>query len=330
MIKAIYTKNGDSSTESNIDNIPRILEQKPKLLWIDINISNNELTGEEIALLSDTFKFHELSIEDCLIPQYHPKVEEFENYVFVAIHGINSKSKDLSDFEDAIYELDMFIGKEYLVTVHAGEILPMETLFQKAKLKPLVELKTIENLLYNIFQKVVNSYELSMDKINDTVDRIEDKVLENPSKELMLEIFSLKKTLVVLRKISEPQKNVYTYFTRETTGIISKKFTAYFRDIFFQFDNINQQIASFNQIIGTILEVYVSGVTLKLNEVIKFLTIIATIFLPAVLVTSYYGMNVAFPEHKVFGTEYVWYFVFAVLIGLTIATYIFIRKKKWF
>jgi len=330
MIKAIYAKNGNSSIETNIDNIPGIIEQKPRLIWIDINIGSCELSNEEISLLSETFKFHELSIEDCLIPQYHPKVEEFEDYVFVATHGIRAGAKDFSNFEDAFYELDMFIGKDYLVTVHTSEILAVEMLFERAKLKPQVELRSIENLIYNIFQKIINGYELSLDKINDTVDLIEDKILENPSHELMLEIFSLKKILLNLRKITEPQKNVYTYFTRETTGIISKKFTAYFRDVYFQFDRINQSIASYNQIIGSILEIYVSGVTLKLNEVIKFLTIIATIFLPAVLITSYYGMNVTFPEHRIFGAPHVWYFVFFVLVASTIAVYIMIRKKKWF
>jgi magnesium transporter len=78
-----------------------------------------------------------------------------------------------------------------------------------------------------------------------------------------------------------------------------------------------------------VLEIYVSSVTLKLNEVIKFLTIIATIFLPALLIASYYGMNVAFPEHRIFGDTRVWYFAFA-LIGLsTISVFIYIKKKKW-
>jgi magnesium transporter len=330
MIKAIYTFNGESKTENRIENIAAVLEQKPRLFWLDIAIENNDLSNDEIALLSAVFKFHELSIEDCLIPQYHPKVEEFETYIFAAIHGIKAKAKDFSDFENAIYELDLFIGKDYLVTVHTGENLAIETLFEKAKLKPQVELKTLENLLYNIFQKVVNSYEVNLDKINDTIDLIEDKVMENPSPELMTEIFDLKKLLLNLRKISEPQKGVYVYFARNTAGFLARKSTAYFRDIYFQFDSLNQSISSYNQIIGSILEMYVSSVTLKLNEVMKFLTIIATIFLPALLIASYYGMNVNFPEHRIFGERNVWFFAFFVIVVGTIGTYVYIRKKKWF
>ncbi len=112
--------------------------------------------------------------------------------------------------------------------------------------------------------------------------------------------------------------------------LISKKSAAYFRDIYFQFDRVNQSIASYNQIIGSLLEIYVSGVTLKLNEVIKFLTIIATVFLPALFITSYYGMNVRFPEHRLFGVDFVWYFVMAIMVVSTLGIYVYIKKKKWF
>ena len=214
MIKSIYILNNESIVETKTENIPKIIEQKPKLLWIDIKIENNEFDNEELSLLTETFKFHELSIEDCLIPQYHSKIEEFENYVFIAIHGIKSKIADLSEFENSIYEIDMFILKDCVVTVHTDDILILESIFEKAKIKPQVELKNIENLLYNIFSKVLDNYEFYIDKMNDKIDQIEDKVLENPSNEIMSEIFLLKKIFLTMRKIIEPQKNVYSYFTR--------------------------------------------------------------------------------------------------------------------
>lgn len=331
MIKAIFTKDSSSSTEMLIENIPKIInEQSPKLFWLDIIVENQELTQSEISLLADVFKIHELSIEDCIFPQYHPKIEEFENYIFVALHGIKTNMKDYADIEENIFELDIILGKNYIITVHTGELSFIESIFEKAKIKPQVELKNMEGLLHNIFHKVIVSYESIMDKINDKIDEIEDKVLRSPSKELMHEIFSLKKVLLHMRKVIEPQKHIYIYFTRETLSFIAKKYVAYFRDIYFQYDRMNQSINAYNQVIGNILEVYISGITLKLNEVIKFLTVIATIFMPAVLITSYYGMNVAFPEHKIFGNAHVWYFVFSVIIGSTIGIYVYLRKKRWF
>lgn len=330
MIKSIYLTNGGSFAEANAENLTQIIEQNPKLIWVDIIIEGQELSQKEISLLVDTFKIHDLSIEDCIFPQYHPKVEEFENYVFTAIHGMRTNIKDYSNFEENIYELDIITGKNYILTVHTDEILFIESIYEKARIKPQVEMKNLETLLYNIFNKVILSYEVIMDKVNDKIDEIEDKVLRNPTTELMHEIFDLKKVLLNLRKTLEPQKHIYTYFTRETLTFIAKKYTAYFRDIYFQYDRMNQSIGAYNQIIGNILEVYISGVTLKLNEVIKFLTVIATIFMPAVLITSYYGMNVAFPEHRLFGNQYVWYFVFFTIVSSTVAIFMYIRKKKLF
>lgn len=329
MIKAVYVKNGDSATESQLDNITGILEQKPRMLWLDITIENNEFTLDEIALLTETFKFHELSVEDCLFPQYHPKIEEFENYVFCAVHGISPKAKDFSNIETAMYELDLFVGKEFVVTVHAGELPEIDALFEKARLKPQIELRSLENLLYNIFRRIAASFESVLDKMGDRFDEIEDRILQDPTTELMSEIFELKKVLVNFRKVTEPQKNIYSFFARETNGIISRRSAAYFRDIYDQFDRINQSITSHTQMIGSMLEMYVSNVTLKLNEVIKFLTIIATIGLPAVFIASYYGMNVQFPEHRILGDSKVWYFAMFIIAASTIAIFAYIKKKKW-
>jgi magnesium transporter len=331
MIKAIYVKNGDGAAQITSENIAAVVAEKPKLIWVDLKIGDRDLADDELSLLYDVFKFHELSIEDSLIPQYHPKVEEFDNYIFLAVHALGVLSRNFCELDKQIYELDIFIGRDYIVTVHTGDIPFIETLFEKGRIKPQVELRSVEHLLYSIFQKVVSSYEMAMERINDIVDRIEDKLLGDPSQELIQDIFALKKILLEMRKITEPQKNVYNYFTRETAGLISHKYTAYFRDTAFQFDSLNQQIANHNQLIGSILEVYVSSVTLKLNEIMKFLTIIATIFLPALLVTSYYGMNVTpFLEHRVLGNDRVWYFAVALMAALTLATYLYIRKKKWF
>jgi magnesium transporter len=165
MIKAIYSINGTVTTSYKALKISEdYKKKKPNLIWIDIYLENHELGQEETLLLSESFKFHEMSIEDCLFPQY-PKIEEFGNYVFAAVHGIQLKPHYFQEFEDSIYELDVFVGKGFVITLHAEELFFLETLFEKAKARPQIEMKSLENLLYNIFNKVVSSYEFSLDKI---------------------------------------------------------------------------------------------------------------------------------------------------------------------
>ena len=110
MIKSIYINNGVCQQEESIENINKIFHTNPTLLWVDITLEKGDLSTDEIALLTDTFKFHELSVEDCLFPLYNPKVEEFDNYLFVNTHGIRLKTMNLAEFDESMYELDIFLS----------------------------------------------------------------------------------------------------------------------------------------------------------------------------------------------------------------------------
>jgi len=330
MIRAIYLNNGICDYEFEVENISNIYKKGSALLWVDITLEKGDLSTDEIALLTDTFKFHELSVEDCLFPLYNPKVEEFDNYLFVSTHSIRLKRIDLSEFDEFVSEVDIFLAKNLIVTVHTEELEFIESLMQKAKLKPQVELKNIENLLYNILSKIVDNLERTMEKISDKIDLLEDKVLENPSPDLMEEILDLKKVLLSMRKISDPQKNVYSFFSRENNEYISSFYSAYFRDVTDQLDRLNKTITYNSQMIGSLITVYMSSVTIKLNETMKFLSIIATIFLPVLIFASYYGMNVAFPEIAIFGQTGTWFFALFLIVVSTFGIFLYMKKKKWF
>ncbi|MDR1926296.1 MAG: magnesium transporter CorA family protein, partial [Endomicrobium sp.] len=242
-------------------------------IWIDIHLESHELTHEETALLSESFKFHEMSIEDCLFSQYYPKIEEFEDYVFGAIHGIQLKPNYFQEFEDSIYELNFFVGKGFVVTVHTEELFFLETLFEKAKSRPQIEMKNLENILYNIFNKVVSSYEFTLEKIDDKMEDLEDNVLEDPETENMEEILDIKKMIFAMRKIAESQQAAYVYFTRANNNLIAREYLVYFRDIYTQCARMNQAIVMRSQMVVSLIEVYMSSVTVKLTEVMKFLTV---------------------------------------------------------
>jgi magnesium transporter len=330
MIKAIYSINGEVTTGYKALKISEdYKKKKSNLMWIDIYLENHELGQEETMLLSESFKFHEMSIEDCLFPQY-PKIEEFENYVLTAVHGIQLKPHFFQEFEDSIYELDIFVGKGFVVTVHAEELFFLETLFEKAKTRPQIEMKSLENLLYNIFNKVVSSYEFTLEKIDDKMENLEDKILEEPGTVNMEEILNTKKVIFAMRKIAESQQTPYVYFTRAHNDLISKEHLVYFRDIYTQYAKMNQSIVMRSQMIVSMLEVYMSSVTLRLTEVMKFLTVIATVLMPVLIISGYYGMNIKFPEYSIFGERELWVFAVFLMLGSIIAMLIYFKKKKWF
>ncbi|MDR2396029.1 MAG: magnesium transporter CorA family protein [Endomicrobium sp.] len=330
MIKAIYFKNGSVVTERDALKVAEDYNNKLDLIWIDIHLKNHELTHQETVLLTATFRFHEMSIEDCLFPQYYPKIEEFENYVFGAIHGIQLKPNYYQEFEDSIYELNFFVGKGFLVTVHTEELFFLETIFERAKARPQVEMKSLENLLYNVFNKVVSSYEFTLEKIDDKMEGLEDEILEDPEAENMEDILDTKKVIFAMRKIAESQQAAYVYFTRANNNLIAREYLVYFRDIYTQCARMNQAIIMRTQMIVSLIEVYMSSVTVKLTEVMKFLTVIATIVMPVLIVSGYYGMNVVFPEYSFFGQKGSWFFAVGIMLITIIAMLVYFKKKKWF
>ncbi len=330
MIQAIYSLNNGFFTETDPVKIAEAYKKKPDLIWIDIHLENHELTQEETSLLTETLQFHEMSIEDCLFPQYFPKMEEFEHYVFGAVHGIQLTPNYFQEFDDSIYELNVFAGKGFVVTVHVEELFFIETLYEKAKARPQIEMKNIENLLFNIFNKVVSSYEFTLDKIDDKLEDLEDDILEDPEQEIMQEILDTKKVIFAIRKIAESQQTAYVFFTRANNGLISKEYLVYFRDIYTQCARINQAIIMRSQMVVSMVEVYMSSVTVKLTESMKVLTIIATVVMPVLIISGYFGMNVRFPEYALFGEEGSWFFAVGLMVVAIVAMIIYFKKKKWF
>ena len=257
-------------------------------------------------------------------------VLEFDNYLFVNTHGIRLKTMNLAEFDESMYELDIFLAKDLIVTAHTDELEFLDSLMHKAKLKPQIELKNMETLLYKILSKVIDNLEHTMEKISDKIDMLEDKVLEDPHPNIMEQILDLKKVLLSMRKIADPQKNVYSFFSRENNEYIRESYSAYFRDITDQLNSLNKTINYNSQMISSLIAIYMSSVTLKLNETMKFLSIIATIFLPILIFASYYGMNVAFPEMKILGETGTWFLAIFLILVSTLGIVFYMKKKNWF
>jgi magnesium transporter len=177
---------------------------------------------------------------------------------------------------------------------------------------------------------VAASYEFTLEKIDDKMEDLEDDILENPETENMEEILDTKKVIFAIKKIAESQQMAYIYFTRANNSFIAKEYLVYFRDIFTQCARINQAIIMRSQMVVSLLEVYMSSVTLRLTEVMKFLTIIATLLMPVLIISGYFGMNVQFPEYSVFGEKGSWFFAVGIMVVAIAAMIIYFKKKKWF
>ena len=196
-------------------NIQKEVKNEKNLLWIDLI----DPTDEEIDILSDDFKFHELAIEDCIFPQSQPKVDDFGTHIFIVLQGVK-KQKENGDEELKTVDLDIFFGKNFVVTIQEEPIKSLTNLAVRCRQNPMFLEKGSDFLLHAIIDGVVDSYLPLLDEMDDSIEKVEDTILTNPSHKAMSEVFSLKKKLLAIRKIIEPQRAVIGLLSRRDIPFI--------------------------------------------------------------------------------------------------------------
>lgn len=303
--------------------IQQVLKSKESLLWIDLI----DPTDEEIIILSEEFKFHELAIEDCLFPQSQPKVDDFGNYIFIIIQGVK---KHIENDDEGLkpVDLNIFFGRNFVVTVHEEPIKSISNLSLRLRQNPMFLDKGSDFLLHAIIDGVVDSYLPMLEEIDNKIEQVEDEILTNPSQKAISEIFSVKKEILAIRKIIAPQRAVIGILSRRDIPFIKPNTLIYYRDIYDHLVRIGDTTDIYRDLTTNILEVYFSGASNRLTEVMKVLTLIATIVMPLTLITSYYGMNIQLPEFG-WGIGRSMGFIWTLMIGTTLGLLLFFRHKKW-
>jgi len=291
------------------------------LHWIDLE----DPTVKEATILEDPFHFHPLAIEDCLAEVHHPKIDDYESYIFVIVHGIRF---DAPNDQFITRELDIFLGKNYLITHHKGPMRSIGTLREQCS-KNLISSfpKGVDFLIHQILDLLFEHYFPNLDAIEDKVQLVQVEVFENPTRETLDRIFLLKRDVLQLRRICAPQREIVNRLARGEFKVVSSRAAVYFRDIYDNLYRIVEASFSYQDIVQSLLDAYLSAVSNRLNETMKRLTVIGAIMAALTVITGVYGMNFEFmPElHWRFGYVFVWAIMFLVTGGL----YYWFRKKDW-
>jgi magnesium transporter len=302
-------------------------EFQPELLtedalhWIDLE----DPTVKEATILEDPFHFHPLAIEDTLAEVHHPKVDDYEAYIFVIVHGMRF---DAPTDSFITRELDVFLGKNYLITHHKGPMRSIGTLREMCS-KNLANSfpKGVDFLLHQILDQLFEHYFPNLDAIEDKVQLVQIEVFENPTRETLDRIFTLKKDVLQLRRICAPQREIVNRLARAEFKVVSPRAAVYFRDIYDNLYRIVEASFSYQDMVQSLLDAYLSAVSNRLNETMKRLTVIGAIMAALTVITGVYGMNFeVMPELKWrFGYAFVWGIMLLVTFGL----YYFFKKKDW-
>ena len=301
---------------------PALLKSDPEALhWIDLE----DPTVREAGVLEDPFHFHPLAIEDCLSEVHHPKVDDYGDYAFFIVHGIRF---DAPTDQFITRELDIFLGRNYLITHHKGPMRSITWARDQCVKDQLHSLQRgVDFLIHNILDQMFEHYFPNLDAIEDKIQLVQVEVFENPTTETLDRIFTLKRDVQTLRRICSPQREIVNRLARGEFKVISPRAAVYFRDIYDNLYRIVEASYAYQDLVQATLDAYLSMVSNRLNESMKRLTVIGAIFAALTVITGVYGMNFEhMPELKWrLGYPMVWLLMAAVTGGLLL----WFKKKQW-
>ena len=297
-----------------------VQNDKGLVLWVDLE---NPTDQEVKDILEGVFHFHPLAIEDCLTPSPLPKIEDYDDYLFMVTHAVDFTQEN----KFATTELDLFLGKEFLVTFHRTPLKSVQTALERVGKSTA---RGPDRLAHTLLDHLVDNYQPIMDQLRTELEDLEGRVLaeESSHQKLVTELLAVRGDFSKLRHIVRPQRDVIDRLARGDSKFIRATLLPYYRDLRDNLARLEDMASSYHERLMMAFDIYLNKAAFEANEGIKFLTALTAVTLPAVLVGGWYGMNFDhIPElHAPHGYLYVSLFT-AVTTTLMA---IYLKKKKWF
>ncbi|HJW97337.1 MAG TPA: magnesium/cobalt transporter CorA [archaeon] len=286
-------------------------------IWVDVTDPSKQNLGS----LAKSFRLHSLTLEDVSKTGNRVKLEQFQEYIFIITYGLHSGKKS-----PIAFQMNFVLGKNFLLTIHKEKIPSFDSLkSDRPRLQSLLS-KGPDFLLHHLMDAEVDFYFPVLDEIEDQIDELEEEVYRNIDHKVLGRLFRLKREMMGIRKRVGPQKEVVLMLTQKSFPFISDSASAYFRDIYDHTIRINESIDDYREILSNTLEVHLSMVSNRMNEVMKALTIVATIMLPLTVLTGIYGMNLNIPESHF---DIMYYIVLSLMAVIAIGMTFYFKRKRW-
>lgn len=321
-----YSTDGHINTDLSLIDVAFALQDPSSLVWADFAGTPPE---EDEPILRKTFHFHPLAIDDALQESHVPKVDDWGQYLYIVLHAVVLDHSQGIEIDTR--ELDIFIGNNYIVTHHDEPIAAVEHLWDVVQRDARQFKQGIDHILYRIADEVVGSYMPVVDELDLEIDKVEDQLFDRPEADILVKIFGLKRAALHLRRILGPQREVLDKLARDEYQVIDDRARIYFRDVYDHLVRLYDISENVRDLVSGTLDTYLSVTNNRMNDVMKTLTVITTLFMPLSFVAGFFGMNFFIPEvplaswmsHGVF---------FLVLVGmliLPIAMFFWIHRRGW-
>ncbi len=302
------------------------LQDEVGFVWLDLNGDSQE---EVMAVLSETFHFHPLAIDDTLNETHLPKIDDWGRYLYLVLRAIAYRPDQR---RIQLPELDIFLGANFLVTYHEQPLPALEAVWEACAADERLTQNGPAYLLYRLADGLVNDYLTVIEELEDSVEAIEVEVLARPRPAVQSEIMRLKHIVLKLRRVLSLQREVLNRLSRDPYALLSDEERFYFRDVYDHLIRLYDLVDGVRDLLMGAMDIYLSVVNNRMNDIMKTLTLITTLFMPLTFVTGFFGMNFFAPALT---TLDVWtgriVFVLTLLLMalLPFVMYMWMRRRQW-
>jgi magnesium transporter len=314
--RELYDKYTATSVDTIFTNI-----KADRINWINVDGLNNQ---DIIEKVQTHFCLHSLLIDDVLSDQ-RPKAEEFDDYLFFTLKMLYRIEGTAIDYE----QISFVLGKNYLISFQEKEGDWFDGFRERIRLdQGRVRKKQADYLLYRLIDIIVDNYYNVLDRIGDLIDETEETVYQNPSTRTFTKIQNLKKELIFLRKALFPLRDALSKIVKGESEFVKEENIRFFSDVYEHVIHLTDSLDTYKDLVSSLTDIHINAMNTKMNEVMKVLTVISTIFIPLTFIVGVYGMN--FKHMPELDWTWGYYGVWAIMIVMVIGMLSFFRYKKWF
>ena len=319
MLTVHVHQNGETKCFDTVE--PAWLDRaSPVVFWADFSAP----ADEELELLGSVFNFHALAVEDARSEMQFPKVEPYGGFLYLVLHGIDFKP-DHHHF--ATHDIDFFIGRNYLVTVHDGRSRSIAKLRDVCDRHDRILAEGAVALTHRIVDQMVDHNRPAIEELEDRIEKLEEQAFAGQER-LVRQVLKLKRELATMRRIMIPQRDAIGRLARREFSAISDEMAYRFRDVYDQVVRMSEESILFQDRVTGVLEVNLSTVSNRLNQVMKVLTVMSTIFLPLTVLTGMWGMNILLPRFPGGDAAQFWW-ILGGMLALVVVMLVFFRRNRW-
>ncbi len=297
-------------------------KDKPTITWINIDGLHQVDIIEKIG---KNFDLHPLLLEDILNTEQRPKIEDFETCIYIVLRMLfyDERTNEINS-----EQVSIIFGQNFVISFLEKEVEvfnPLREIIRTGKGR--IRKMGADYLAYSLIDAIVDGYFLILEKLGENIEDVEENMMANPSPETLKDIHELKRRMISLRKSVWPLREVVSALERSESSLIHDQTRIYLKDVYDHTIQVIDSVETNRDVLSGMLDVYLSSISNKMNEIMKVLTIIATIFIPLTFIVGVYGMNFEFmPELK-------WYWgypaIWSVMLIIGISMMLYFRKKKW-